>query len=264
MKLIEKEYLGIILPDKDPKHQGRYKVYIPNLMPHLAEDKGIWVKNHIHKNRVTPSEKGIYGSYQPLQEKTQVIIKFFENDYNTGYVDRIISDFEIESLPLKIKDRDDLHQIFRTPKNDNLFVLNEETTDQPANSIHLYFNKYRTTIVIDEEGIHVHSDDNRDELIEKDVDEETKQNQKLLIHGNYDIYTMGETKIYGEGTIDVRSGTSINCDAPVINLNCGSAGTAEQADVPERKYDEKTKSDPDNTRMIIKEDTFDDYDYFKK
>ena len=141
MKLTEKEFLAKVLKDPDPKNEGRYKVHIPDLMHHLPEDQGIFVKNHVHKYRVTPSEKGNYGQYFPLQENTIVIVKFFENDYNSGYIDRIISDYEIDSLPLKVKDRDELYQLLRTPKYDNLIVINEDTEDQPPNSIHLYFNK---------------------------------------------------------------------------------------------------------------------------
>lgn len=264
MNLIEKEFLGKVLSDSDPNHQGRYKIHVPDLMHHISEDKGIWFKNHTHKNRITPSKNGNYGQYFPLQPETFVMVKFYENDYNTGYVDRIISDYELETLPLKIKDRDDFYQLIRTPKYNNIFTFHEDTTDEPPNSIHLYYNTHRTTLVIDEEGIHIHSDDNKDELITKDVDKLVKQNQKLHVKGNYDIYVEGETKIYSSGTCDVRSATTINCDAPIIHLNCGIAQTAEQAEIPERKYDQKSKSNDSETHMILGMNTYDDYDFFDR
>lgn len=267
MKLTEKEFLGKILKNKDPKNQGRYCVHIPDLMLHLPEDEGIFVKNQIHKNRITPSDSGNYGQYFPLQPNTLVIIKFFEDDYNTGYIDRIISDFKNDSLPLLIKDRDDFHQIFRTPKYDNIFTIHENTTDQAPNSIHLYFNKYRTTIVVDEEGIHIHSDDNEDKKILKNSNINIKQNKKLHIQGNYDIYVDGETKIFSSGAIHMRSATTINMDAPTINLNCGYSATAEKAKIPTRKtnfLERSQKSDTDNTRMLIKiGGRFADFPYFQ-
>ncbi len=217
--LINKEFLAKILEDEDPKYQGRYKVYIPELMPHLDENVGIWVKNQIHSYRVTPSEKGIYGQYFPLQVGTYVIVKFYENDLNTGYISRIISDHEINSLPFKITDRDDYYQIIRTPKYDNVIAINEDTKDQPANSIHIYFNKDRTNIIIDEQGIHIYTQDNCDIEIDKDehhhvhqnryrtVDQNEeiliKQNRKLEVDQNEDIYVKGNRKRTTEGNEDI-------------------------------------------------------------
>jgi len=128
--LTETEFIGRIVPKDtdefhDPKQMGRYKVHIPTLMPHLDKDEGIWVKNHTHKWRITPSEVGEYGSYFPLQAKTYVIVKFFENDINTGYIDRIVSDWKeerdveaqdcVEPKPV-LEDRDEQYVIFKTPK----------------------------------------------------------------------------------------------------------------------------------------------------
>jgi hypothetical protein len=41
--------------------------------------------------------------------------------------------------------------------------------------------------------------------------------------GNVVIEVNGSTNISSDGHIDVWSGSSINCDAPIINLNCGIA-----------------------------------------
>ena len=265
MKLTEKEFLGRVLKDPDPKNEGRYKVYIPDLMHHLPEDQGIFVKNHVHKNRITPSEQGNYGQYFPLQENTVVIVKFNSNDYNSGYIDRIVSDYEIDSLPLKVKDRDDFHQILRTPKYDNLLIINEDTQDQPANSIHLYFNKYRTTIIIDEQGIHIFSEDKKDEEINKDVNVRHNQNHKLHVVGNYDLYVNGEIKIKSDGPINLQSGSGIHMDAPVIHMNSGTSSSAEQAIIPTPVYNSKGKSTNTETHKVIKEgDSFIDNPFFKR
>ena len=229
MNLTEREFLGKILPDLDAKHQGRYRVHIPSLMHHIAEDQGIWCKNHIHKNRITPSKDGIYGQYYPLHAETIVIVKFFENDYNTGYIDRIDSDYEIETLPLKIKDRDDLYQLYRTPKEDNLFVMNEDTKDQAPNSIHLYYNKYRTTFIVDEEGIHVYTQDRNEVQIVKnenttiglDCDKTVrksnhvliKHNKKTMVYQDYDLFVQEKIREFSIDDHSTRSRTSINIDS---------------------------------------------------
>ncbi len=264
MKLNDKEFLAKVLPDLDPKHQGRYKVHIPEVMYHIAEDKGIWVKNHVHKDRVTRSEKGIYGQYFPLQSETIVIVKFFRNDFNTGYIDRVDSDFEKETLPLEVTDRDDIHQMFRTAKYDNIHTIHEDTVDQPPNSIHVYYNKHRTTIVVDEEGIHIHTDDNEDKTITKDYDQNVKQNKKVHVEGNFDVYVNGQCNNYSGMKYDIRSGTYIAEDAPMIYLNCGVAGVAAQAEIPTRTYTSKSKSTSSETHMILGAGERNDYKFFKE
>ena len=154
-ELVGKEFLGKILSDSDPAYQGRYKVHIPELQPHMDVSKGIWAKNQIADWRVTPSQKGIYGSYFPLQAGTMVIVKFFENQFETAYIERIVSDHCPQSLPLKTVDRDDYYQVIRTPKNNHLIALCETTTDKPANSIHIYYNNQAITIVADSTGLNI-------------------------------------------------------------------------------------------------------------
>ena len=48
MLLTNKEFIGTILPDIDPKNQGRYCVHIPELMPHFPNTNGFWVKISVH------------------------------------------------------------------------------------------------------------------------------------------------------------------------------------------------------------------------
>ena len=128
--LTNKEFLGKIIPKTAPgfhdsKLQGRYKVFIPELMPHIANNEGIYCKNHIHKLRITGSDDGEYGQYFPLHAGTYVVVKFQANDFNTGYIDRIVSDYDensnveaqdcTTSVPNEA-DRDEQTILFKTPK----------------------------------------------------------------------------------------------------------------------------------------------------
>lgn len=128
--LREKEFIGKIVPKEaedfyDEKRRGKYRVHIPELMPGLEYDEGILCSNHTHNWRITPSDVGEYGQYFPLHPGTYVIVKFHENDTNTGYIDRILSDYKedrdvepqdcVEAIPA-LTDRDEKYVIFKTPK----------------------------------------------------------------------------------------------------------------------------------------------------
>ena len=257
MNLTQREFIGQTVIKEveefyDYKMQGRYKVHIPELMPHLEKEKGIWVKNHSNKWNITPSDIGEYGSHYPLHEGTYVIIKFFENDINTGYVDRILSDYkenrDVEAQDCVkpksvLEDRDEQYLVFKTPKKWNAFYVNEDTVHEP-NTIYLIYNRdhspeRRTVYRIDDSGIHIWTRDNfrvrlmKDDNIQCDGDKTyfLKGDQQHNIVGNHDhqvkgnviVEVTGTTDISGNGSIDVWSGSSINCDAPVIHLNCGIA-----------------------------------------
>src|SRR6056297_3286146 len=54
INLIQKEFIGQTVPKEveefyDYELQGSYKVHIPELMPHLNKDEGVWCKNHSKK-----------------------------------------------------------------------------------------------------------------------------------------------------------------------------------------------------------------------
>lgn len=263
--LTNKEFFGKIIPRSakgyyDLNLQGRYKVYIPELMPHITDDNGIYCKNHTHKLRITGSDDGEYGQYFPLHPGTYVIVKFQSNDFNTGYIDRIISDQReksnveaqdcITAIPTEL-DRDEQTIIFKTPKKNNSFYINEETKNEP-NTIYLIFNrdsqsKRRTVFRVDESGITTWTRDNnririllddnkqvdgtKTEYIKKDKNtvidnnetKHVKQNVDLRISGNNTIQILGTKNLTVNGDCNVFSSSSINCDAPVINLNCGIA-----------------------------------------
>ena len=272
--LQDKEFIGTIIPkgsDKeydDVKMKGRYRVHIPELMPHIEKDEGIMCKNHSNKWRITPSDVGEYGSYFPLHPGTHVIVKFYTNDLLSGYIDRIISDWkddrdvlgqdcvDVKSVPT---DRDEQYIIFKTPKAWSIFYVNEETEKEP-NTIYLVYNrdngpKRRTVFRIDESGLSFDTRDNRRVRIRMDDNQQVDGDQTELvkgystehvdgdkdshfhgyevinIDGNLDRLTTGNatvevggvTKISNSGSMDRWSGSSINYDAPIINLNCGIA-----------------------------------------
>lgn len=195
--LIGKEFIGKILPDLDPRQMGRYRVHIPEIMQHISEDRGIWCKNQVHSWRITPSDDGEYGSYYPLHSGTEVIVRFYENDYNTGYIIRIISDAEDEtdkegqdSVTVKpsLTDRDEQYIIFKTPKKFNIFYANEETQKEP-NTIYLVYNRdgnpeRRTVYRIDESGIQLWTRDNRRVRILLDENRQIDGNQTEYIKKN--------------------------------------------------------------------------------
>lgn len=185
-----KEYLGVVLLDKDPKLQGRYKVHIPELMPKISKDKGIWCKNHVQKNRITSSDSGFYGSYIPLQPNTNVIVKFYTNDYNSGFIERIVSDDE-ENTKMqpetytKTQDRDDVYIIMSTPKKKNIIYIAEETEDVPANEMVYAFNERRSSMVMNEDHVKFETDDEFDVDAEKDLI--LKSKATLVTDGNHII-----------------------------------------------------------------------------
>lgn len=233
--LKDREFLAKVLPDLDNRRQGRYRVHIPDLMPSIDENKGIWVKNQTHKWRITNSERGEYGQYFPIQPGTKVIVKFFENDSNSGYIDRIISDHvqksnvEAQDCTAEFadpKDRDEQYVIFKTPKKWNVFYVNEDTENEP-NTIYLIYNRdnysfgesdsaktdensvpigRRTVFRIDESGLTFWTRDNVRTRIKLDDNKQVDGNQTEYITGY-------RTKhIDGDDDLHVHENQRINID----------------------------------------------------
>lgn len=250
--LRQNEYHAITLPEKDPKNQGRYKVHIPELHPLIQQGKGIWVKNHIHRWRYNGCDDYFYGEYKPLQPGTIIMVKFYEDDLNTGYVHRIVSDQILNCLlkmgadrdPSQItNDRDDMYLIYKTPKKHNMFLVLEDTkgpgltANLIPNSIHFYFNELRSTMIINEDGIHWYSDDNRGVTIKKNNSELVYKEERIQIKKDRHIYVEGETYRYdGKNTHFMSALTSFTSagvnhhtvaggriaeDAPTIWMNSG-------------------------------------------
>jgi hypothetical protein len=234
--LTNREFIGTVLPDKDLLHQGRYKVNIPELQPHMKVTEGMWCKNHTCRFRVSPSEPGISGSYYPMQPGMSVIVKFFANHIESAYIDRVISDAYANTLPYEIIERDEYYQIIRTPKHNNLIAIYEgdaNSKNVPKNSIHIYYNETRTTVVIDEDGINIKTDDNinvtvaknvklgtADIKVTKDVHIEAFENTNIKVHKNLNIEAME--------IMNIKAGTLIHMQAPLIRQN-GSVQPAEPA-----------------------------------
>lgn len=289
--LIDKEFHGIVLEDKDPKNQGRYKVHIPELMPMIVETKGIWVKNQIHSWRYTSSEKYFYGEYKPIHPGTLVFIKFYTHDINTGYVDRIISDQIIKTMPKlavnkepkSINERDDVYLLYKTPKKNNLFVILEDVTDSETgldeelipNSIHQYYNEKRTTTIINEDGYHLFTEDNNGLTVEKDNNKWIKGNDKTCIDKDMVLRIKGSEKKYVEGSsTSISKGKSISystgsqvmksegmvsLDAPMVYLNSDpidsviSSAKLETLKAPTNKGEDEIKTQNKLTQKLIPE-----------
>lgn len=243
--LTDREFIGTILPAKDTIHQGKYKVNVPELQPHMKDSTGIWCKNHTCKNRVTPSQNGVYGSYYPLHPGTSVIVKFFANHIESGYIDRIISDAYPETLPYEIIERDDYYQIIRTPKHNNLIAIYEgdsASKNVPKNSIHIYYNETRTTVVIDENGINVKTEDNINITVAKNIKITVAGTADIKVTGNANIETSADANIKaganlnldGGAVVNIKGGSAINMQAPAINMNgtATAASSATIADLP--------------------------------
>ncbi len=219
--IVGKEYSGVLVPATvpsyyDPKYMGRYLIHIAELMPHKPEDEGIWCKNHVHKNRMTRSSVGTYGSYMPLHAGTKVIIKFYENDWQTGYVDRIISDYEENTtweaqdnegtIPDE-KDRDEQYILLKTPKKWNILYVNEDTKNEP-NTIYLVFNRddenlkspgepgRRTVYRVDESGIHTWTRDNQRVRIWQDDNKQVSGDQTEYVEGYRTKHVDGDEDVH--------------------------------------------------------------------
>jgi len=216
--LSNREYAGVIVSGEDSENRGRYKVFIPELMYHVqsesnTEDVGLLCMNHVGKYRNTQSDNGIYGQYFPLHPKTRVIVKFYEEDLNTGYIDRIVGDYHSESdengvssAPFKIEstERDEYYQLLRTVAED-LIAISCETSSIPKNGIHIYNHRDQNVLILDEKGVHLYSKNNLDVDITGKTSINVGENTQLIVGGELSISVSG----------------NCNIDAPKIFLNCG-------------------------------------------
>jgi len=231
--MINSSFHAIILDEKDPQNKGRYKVYIPELAPLLTDDSGIWVKNQIHKYRDnTGSGKGRYGQYFPLHPGTHVLVVFYNiSDLNSGYIDRIIDDdipnpdttkelsdnkpiqnqFKI-SLPFdSSKDRDEVYQLIRTPKYDNIIAVSEDSAGDiiPTSNIFIGYKKFRSSFILNDDGIHLETEDSFQDYCYKDRMSFTKSDSYNFINGNSEnVYNqkLNEFIVNGLSTLILYNG----------------------------------------------------------
>ncbi len=142
-------YEGIVLDRDDPKKQGRYYVYIPELQFNDLTDNppinnkysGVWCYNCVGNNFIRYTEAELrdfkntnsYGSYMPLKPGTHVLVGFPENSnktyWDSGYILNIIT---FEKPPNE--DRDDFYLIYTTDKESWAFI--DENGEQFAISFH--------------------------------------------------------------------------------------------------------------------------------
>ena len=142
-------YEGIVTAREDPKKQGRYYVYIPELQFNDLTDNppvdnkfsGIWCYNMIGNNfiRYTETEfrefknTNSYGSYRPLKAGTHVLVALRSKGNKTvwhfGYIINVIT-YE----PPPNEDRDNFYLIESTDKESWAFI--DETKEQFAVSFH--------------------------------------------------------------------------------------------------------------------------------
>lgn len=213
--LKNKEVPGIILAESENdytdhrKNRGRYRVYIPTYMQHRGLESVIWCKNHVHKYRYGINEsfegdKLIYGEYKPLQIGSRVIVKFFANDLSTGYIDRLITDYEDDSLPFKLEhvDQNDVYVLLRTAKHHNLIAVLEdtETTDIPKNSFHIYYDDDQVRIVMNEDGMYTWVTKDKFARILQNNTVWIEKDNKHFIHGNNRYLIKGNNIICIKGT----------------------------------------------------------------
>ena len=197
--LTDKEVPGIVIPEKEedetdhPHNMGRYKIYIPNHMIHKGLESVIWAKNHIHKfrygiNEYMPGEQLIYGQYFPLQIGSRIIVKFFSNDIQSAYIDRVISDYEDDTLPFDYQheDQSDITVIARTAKFHNVIAMLEEVITDPLleNTFHIYYHDDQVRIIMDPDGHHTWVEKEQNLWVNKDQHEQILMNQYKQIHMN--------------------------------------------------------------------------------
>jgi uncharacterized protein involved in type VI secretion and phage assembly len=273
--LINKEFIGTVLSDKDNNHQGRYKVNISELQPHTKDTDGIWVKNHSCRNRISPSAVGVCGAYFPLQAGMAVIVKFFSNHMDSGYVDRVVSDAYPQTLPFEAIERDDFYLLLRTPIHNNIIAVYDSDTASkniPKNSIHVYFNSTRTTVIIDENGINIKTDDNIDVTVAKNVKITANGTADIKVTGNtnitsaadVNIKSSGKTNIDAGGDANIKVGGNANMSGSVVNIKGGSvniqgAPVSINGSAPDAAA-AAAASDATAPSLI----TISDYSYFKK
>jgi hypothetical protein len=250
-----KIYDGYVIDDKehknkDPKNFGRYRIYIPSLSPgpETKEDEGFWVRNRIGNNLVSSNE-GSYGSYFPQQPKsgkndnkgTQVKVSFDTKDPQSGQIITTVTDHTDGATPKIISkktsetpseddfdylDRDRTFVVVKTP-NDNTFVILEKETEGSAESskgsININFQGKQSTIVINDDGIHLYTDNNLGITVKEKNSILIEGDSKIQVNGDSDLYCNGTTKIYSSSNIEIKSDATVNIEGSSdVNVKGGS------------------------------------------
>ena len=244
--LTDKEFPGIVIPEKDvdktdhPDSRGRYKVYIPNHMQHQGLKSVIWAKNHTHKyrygiNEYVPGKQKIFGQYFPIQIGARVIIKFFSNNIESAFIDRIISDYAIKTMPFNYShlDQSDITILLRTAEYTNVIAALENIVTDPLikNSLHIYYHDDQVRIIMDRTGMHTWVEKQQNNWIKFDQRNQILMGQhnditmyqRTLVTGKKNTFVVGNRGFLTAGIDEHRAGAYYAIDAPFILLNCGVA-----------------------------------------
>lgn len=252
--LTDREFAGVVVTGQDEKNKGRYYVLIPELMYNIHDkDEGkILCMNHVSNYRNTYCDTngspefattGVYGQYFPLHPGTKVIVKFYEEDFQTAYIDRIISDYYEDSMPLKIEtsERDQYYQLLRTIAYD-LIAVTCDTTSIPSDGIHIYHKKDNVVVVFDKDGIHIYTKKDFDQRIDGKAFIKVDGDVDCVFSSNLNISVSGNVKIGVEGSCELNVAGLCNVDAKIINLNCGvsqAPDIEEDEKAPQIEFDQK-------------------------
>jgi hypothetical protein len=204
--LQSQRYHGIILKDIDPLNQGRYKVWISELMHQIPKTEGIWCKNRTHKNRVGKTLKD--GSYQPLQPGTEVLVVFYENDFNNGFITERESDQDTDSLPFsaKMEDRDKIYLIQSSGKGKHVLAMIDDATSVPGNSVHLYANNKNIKIILNSSGLHIFSG----------------AAINITSTGDFNFKSNAGINLESSSAFNIKAGGAINIQGSSFNSKAGS------------------------------------------
>jgi hypothetical protein len=148
MNLQEKEFQGIIY-DGIEDYEGRYKVHVAALYP-TSEPILLSLSNEVLGNRFSrwydPNLQSIKssGSYYPLQSGMKVIVKFKNNDINSGYIHGVVSE-----VPLidSVKNRDTFYLLNKTVNGSYIYQ------DDSRNITHLMHSNGKSNVFLDDDRV---------------------------------------------------------------------------------------------------------------
>lgn len=244
-------YRAKVIENKDPNMFGRVMVWIPDVMPKVSENKGLWA---LPGNNVTSGlnadgdEEHFYSGSCYIPPKGSYVWVFFENNnpnrpYYLGGLDlqntKVLPECQLGSSPQKkwvvykshsgrtivISDDPDDERVEITGKKRQI------STPPVGDTSSVYeINGNQTTILVDErdgkEKILIKS--HKGDYINFDI-----ENQKLQISLTSDIHIKSNATIYIQSSndINIKSGANINLqsggDVNIKsggNLNCQAGG----------------------------------------
>jgi len=132
-QLINREFVGKIVKGKDPTKEGRYKVYIPELLEFDPNHKPIYAKNETQGARfvrwIDPDTKANLssGTYSPLYKGMEVNVRFRNESIESAYITNIISH---NPLPDKKEKRDEFHLINASKKKTWIYTDDDKEVHQ--------------------------------------------------------------------------------------------------------------------------------------